>query len=59
MLKEVERVSWWYEMQAKFISAIDPTIRTRVLFLVKNGWAVSIITGYKFKYEPSKKSDVK
>lgn len=37
-----------------YITAYDPTIRKRVLFIVKNGWAVSVITGYKFKYEPKR-----
>jgi hypothetical protein len=40
---------------AKYITAFDPKLRKRVLFIVKNGWAVSVITGYKFKYEPKKK----
>ena len=34
----------------KYITAIDPTLKRRVLFLVKNGWAISVITGYKFRY---------
>ena len=37
---------------AKYITAYDPSIRKRVLFIVRNGWAVSVITGYKFKYKP-------
>ncbi len=37
-------------MTAKHISAVDPTIRKRVLFIVHDGWAVSMVTGYKFKY---------
>ena len=35
----------------KYITAIDPTLKRRVLFLVRNGWAVSLITGYKFRYK--------
>ena len=35
----------------KYITAIDPTLKRRVLFLVKNGWAISVITGYKFSYK--------
>ena len=38
----------------KYITAIDPTIRKRVLFIVSNGIAVSLVTGYKFEY-PEKK----
>lgn len=36
---------------AVYITAIDPTIKRRVSFVVKRGWAVSIITGYRFKYK--------
>lgn len=39
----------------KYITAYDPKIRKRVLFLVKNGIAISVITGYSFKYKPKKK----
>lgn len=35
----------------KYITAFDPTIKKRVLFIVKNGWAISVITGYKFRYK--------
>jgi len=37
-----------------YISAIDPIIKKRVLFLLKDGWAISLITGHKFKYEVEK-----
>jgi len=37
--------------EKKYISAIDPIIKERVLFLLKDGWAISLITGHKFKYE--------
>jgi hypothetical protein len=39
----------------QYITAYDPTIKKRVLFIVKNGWAVSVISGYKFKYTPGKR----
>lgn len=42
-------------MASKYITAIDPFLRKRVLFVVENGWATSLITGYSFIYEPSKK----
>ncbi len=42
-------------MDKKYISAVDPTIRKRVLFIVHNGWAVSVVTGYKFEYKGAKK----
>jgi hypothetical protein len=35
---------------SKYISAYDPKIRRRILFLVKNGIAISMLTGYSFKY---------
>lgn len=41
-------------MAKKYITAYDPTIRKRVLFVVKGDWAVSVITGYKFKYDPKR-----
>lgn len=44
-----------FKMEKKYISAFDPTIKKRVLFIVKNGYAISIISGYKFKYEVKKK----
>ncbi|MHB1811398.1 MAG: hypothetical protein ACYCPR_03165 [Thermoplasmataceae archaeon] len=34
----------------KYITAFDPIIKKRVLFIVKNGWAISVITGHKFRY---------
>jgi len=38
----------------EYISAIDPIINKRVLFIVKDGWAISLITDHKFKYEVEK-----
>jgi hypothetical protein len=35
----------------KYIYAEDPTIKKRVVHVIKGGWAISIITGHKFKYE--------
>ena len=37
-----------------YISAYDPLLKRRVLFLVRNDWAVSVISGYKFKYDRKK-----
>ena len=39
-----------FDIMTKYITAFDPTIKKRVLFIVKNGWAISVITGYKFRY---------
>ena len=35
----------------KYITAIDPRLKHRVLFLVRGGWAISVITGYKFRFK--------
>jgi len=35
----------------KYITAFDPVIRERVLSIVKDGWAILVITGHKFKYK--------
>jgi len=42
------------ENRKHYISAIDPIIKKRVLFVVIDGWAISMITGHKFKYEGKK-----
>jgi len=42
------------EQKKQYISAIDPVIKKRVLFIVIDGWAISLITGHKFKYEGKK-----
>lgn len=34
----------------KYITAYDPIIKKRVLHVVENGFAISTITGNKFKY---------
>ena len=39
---------------SKYISAYDPSLKRRVLFLVKDNWAISVISGYKFKYDKKK-----
>ncbi len=42
-------------MRKKFIYAYDPKIRRRVVHVVVNGKAISLITGNSFKYNPKKK----
>ncbi len=42
-------------MTERYITAFDPTINRRVLFIVRNGWAISVITGYKFRYRPRRR----
>jgi len=42
------------ENRKHYISAIDPIIRKRVLFVLIDGWAVSMISGYRFKYQAEK-----
>lgn len=34
----------------EFIYAYDPIIRKRVPHVVRNGWAISLVTGNKFRY---------
>ena len=33
-----------------FIYAMDPYLKRRVVYVVKDGWAISLISGHKFKY---------
>jgi len=40
----------------RYISAFDPQIKKRVLFIIKDGWAISLISGYKFKYSKGDKN---
>jgi hypothetical protein len=37
--------------ESKYITAWDPKVQRRVVFIVQNGKAISLITGYTFKYE--------
>ncbi len=39
-------------MENKIIFAFDRKIKKRVVHKVVNGWAVSLISGSKFKYKP-------
>lgn len=39
----------------KYIYAFDPTINKRVVHKVKKGYAVSMVSGNKFKYRRKKK----
>jgi hypothetical protein len=43
----------------KYITAFDPIIKERVLFILKDGWAISLITGHKFRYEVKKMKNKK
>lgn len=36
----------------KYIYAFDPSIKKRVVFVVRNGVAVSLVTGRRFRYRP-------
>jgi hypothetical protein len=40
---------------SKYISAYDPVTKHRVLFRVIKGYAISLVSGYKFKYDNKKK----
>jgi len=35
----------------KYIYAYDPIIKRRVIHIVINGWATSMVTGNKFRYD--------
>lgn len=35
---------------AKYIYAYDPLIKRRVAHVVVNGWAISLVTGNRFRY---------
>ena len=39
-----------------YIYAYDPIIQRRVVHVVVDGWAISLVTGHKFKYRKGKKS---
>ncbi len=39
----------------RYITAFDPIIKKRVLFLVKGDYAYLVITGHKFKYKKGSK----
>jgi len=34
----------------EYIYAKDETLNKRVVHVLKNGWAISMVTGHKFKY---------
>jgi len=34
----------------KYLYAYDPIVRRRVVYVVINGWAISLLTKHKFKY---------
>jgi hypothetical protein len=36
---------------AKYIYAYDPIIKRRVVHVVKNEWAISLVTGHQFRYK--------
>lgn len=46
------------DKSAKYISAIDPILEKRVIFKVINGYAISLLTGYKFKYKKDKEKEI-
>jgi len=36
----------------QYIYAFDPTIRKRIVHVVKDGQAISMVTGHQFPYSP-------
>jgi len=37
-------------MVNKYIYAYDKFLKRRTVFVVKNGYAISLVTGFKFRY---------
>ena len=37
-------------MSNKYIYAYDKILKRRTVFVVKNGYAISLVTGFKFRY---------
>jgi hypothetical protein len=37
-------------MSSKYIYAYDKILKRRTVFVVKNGYAISLVTGFKFRY---------
>jgi len=44
-----EKVKWDFNM-TKYITAYDPIIKKRVVHIVEGGWAISLVTGHRFRY---------
>ena len=38
-------------MKPQLIYAYDPIVRKRVVHVVKAGWAISVVSGHRFRYE--------
>jgi hypothetical protein len=36
---------------AKYIYAYDPIIKRRIAYVVKEGWAISLVSGHRFRYK--------
>lgn len=36
----------------KYIYAFDPYLGMRIVYVVKDGFAISLATGHKFKFNP-------
>jgi len=37
-------------MKNEYVYAYDPILKRRCVHLVKNGWAISLVTGHRFRY---------
>jgi hypothetical protein len=37
-------------MSNKYIYAYDKILKRRIVFVVKNDYAISLVTGFKFRY---------
>ena len=45
-------------MKPEYIYAYDPKVKMRTVHAVINGWAVSLVTGDKFRYKGGKNENL-
>jgi len=41
----------------EYIYAYDPVVKKRVVHVVKNGWAISMVTGNRFRYVENRRRE--
>jgi hypothetical protein len=49
MIKKITK-----KKQVVYITAYDPIAKKRVVYVIKDKWAVSLVTKHKFKYNGEK-----
>lgn len=35
----------------RYVYALDPKVNRRVVHVIINGWAISMVTGHRFRYD--------